>query len=323
MANKIVSIIIPYHDEGLPILMRALMSINGQVGVDLDSLEVIIVSDGGERLKLKRCHELMPKLTIRYRYHKKVRGMGATRQQGMDVATGQFITFLDVDDEFYSDRVIRHFIDVLLKSGNHQIIVGHTMELTQHDDGSQYLIDRGYDQRYAGGKWFNRKFLVNYQLKWRDDLHAYEDMYFIGTAFKLATNISKLDQPVYVCPWRNDSADRQQNGELDQWVKATSATFEKLAAYKPESLSQYFLVYMADIYLRAAKYPANDSEKFRQVHAAFVRQYGSLWPKIKPELKDLVHQIVTGPGEFHGDSEVELPHFIAMHDDLIAGGVSA
>ena len=40
---------------------------------------------------------------------------------------------------------------------------------------------------------------------------------------------------------------------------------------------------MADIYLRVAKYPANDPEKFRKLHSAFVRQYGSLWPMVKPQ----------------------------------------
>ena len=109
MASKIVSIIIPYHDEGLPLLIQTLMSINGQVGVDLDTLEVIVVSDGGERLKLKRCHELMPKLTIRYRYHKKLEEKGRPVSR-MNIATGKFITFLDNDDEFYSDQVLANLL---------------------------------------------------------------------------------------------------------------------------------------------------------------------------------------------------------------------
>ncbi|MCO6184477.1 glycosyltransferase [Leuconostoc fallax] len=45
--RKLVSIIIPYYNENESQLAIALSSINNQIGVDFNDVEVILVGDGG------------------------------------------------------------------------------------------------------------------------------------------------------------------------------------------------------------------------------------------------------------------------------------
>lgn len=325
MTDKVVSIIIPYHAEGQWLITRALMSINNQVGINKEQIEVIVVGDGGLRLRLQDLHRMMPDLPFEYLYSGQTGGTGVARQRGVEVASGKFITFLDAEDELYSDVVLREFMDVC---GEHEIIVGRIEEQMMQDNGPLYLVERDFEEHNVGGKWFNRDFLQHYELNWRDDLQVYDDMYFLGMAFKLAEDVYQLDEPVYAWLWREKTKIRKQNSDavlrrLDQWDLAMMASLEKIGLYRPDELSECFLTYMADIYLRSIKYPANDPKKFRAQHAALVLEFAKLWPQTKLEIGDAVHKMVVKPGVFHNITEAALPRFIADQDLIIKKGASA
>jgi len=102
MQNKSrVSIILPVYNRR-HLIMRAVNSVLEQT---IDSWELLIMDDGST----DGLEELVLPLIIdnsQCRYFKHARrGVAATRNLGLHAATGEFITFLDSDDEYKPDHL--------------------------------------------------------------------------------------------------------------------------------------------------------------------------------------------------------------------------
>jgi hypothetical protein len=67
--EKLVSIIIPFKDESKATVDTALASINNQIGIDFDQVEVVVVSDGGLRFDEEQLNDEFSHLNIRYYMH--------------------------------------------------------------------------------------------------------------------------------------------------------------------------------------------------------------------------------------------------------------
>ncbi len=95
-----VSVIIPTHNRP-EMLKRALLSVLAQSYRDL---EVIVVDDG----LTERADQVVASFAdarTRYIPHEHEKGGGAARNTGIKVASGEFIAFLDDDDEWMPDKL--------------------------------------------------------------------------------------------------------------------------------------------------------------------------------------------------------------------------
>lgn len=97
-----VSIYIPTHNRRL-LLERALRSVIQQTHSDLDIIVVNDASTDDTRAYLDGVQASEPRLTVIH--VDKARGAPAARNRAIKVATGQFITGLDDDDEFTPTRI--------------------------------------------------------------------------------------------------------------------------------------------------------------------------------------------------------------------------
>lgn len=97
--SPLISIIVPCYN-GKEYIEGCIRTLKNQTFVDF---EVLIVNDGsndGSDVILER----MTKDDERFRIlHKKNGGVSSARNLGLDKAKGQYITFVDIDDELYSD----------------------------------------------------------------------------------------------------------------------------------------------------------------------------------------------------------------------------
>jgi glycosyltransferase involved in cell wall biosynthesis len=95
------------------------------------NLEIILVDDGSTDLSSEICDDYAKtdqRITV---IHKKNGGLSSARNAGIDVATGQLITFVDADDELHPE-MIAHLLNVhqqthadiccgqFIRSSNHQ-----------------------------------------------------------------------------------------------------------------------------------------------------------------------------------------------------------
>ena len=103
----LVSIIIPIYNVE-KYIVRCLESVLNQT---YRQLEVILVDDGSSDGSMKKAEELIEgclmgkDLRFRYLAHGANRGQSAARNTGLDIATGDYIFFLDSDDEITSDCI--------------------------------------------------------------------------------------------------------------------------------------------------------------------------------------------------------------------------
>ena len=96
-----VSIIIPVYniEEYLP---RCLESVLGQ---SYENLEVILVDDGSTDQSGKICDYYASQDKRIQVIHKKNEGVSIARNTGLDIATGEFIGFVDGDDLVEKDMI--------------------------------------------------------------------------------------------------------------------------------------------------------------------------------------------------------------------------
>ena len=99
--NPLVSIIVRTKDRP-ELLKRALQSIAAQT---YGPIEVILVNDGGCDLRGEELKEILPDVLLNYIRLEKNTGRAHAGNVGIENAKGNYIGFLDDDDEFYREHV--------------------------------------------------------------------------------------------------------------------------------------------------------------------------------------------------------------------------
>ncbi|SPT62281.1 Hyaluronan synthase [Aerococcus viridans] len=128
--NTKISIILPAYNVG-DYLKRSMKSILSQT---LESYEVIVVNDGSTDNTLELFHQL--NLDKRFSiYTKKNEGSGLARNYGLNIAKGEYIYFMDPDDEIEPD-LLESNVRVLEKTKSDFSIFGYrTMDSTRKVSG--------------------------------------------------------------------------------------------------------------------------------------------------------------------------------------------
>jgi len=98
-AGPLVSVVIPTHERA-QLLKRAIQSVLAQSYSRLD----IIVVDDASRDNTREVVEQFRDSRIRYIRHQTNKGGSAARNTGVRAATGEYVAFLDDDDEWESDK---------------------------------------------------------------------------------------------------------------------------------------------------------------------------------------------------------------------------
>lgn len=107
--DALISVIIPTHG-GCDFLLRAIDSVRAQT---YPHREILVVDDNGAGSALQRKTEallqpLIADSTVRYLVHAENRGGSAARNTGAVQAKGEFLAFLDDDDEYFPDFLSLH-----------------------------------------------------------------------------------------------------------------------------------------------------------------------------------------------------------------------
>ncbi len=104
--DKLVSVVIPTHKREVACLSCAVSSVLNQT---YKNVEIIIVDDSPadypKRGEVKAYAEGINHERLIYLQNEKNLGGSLTRNRGIDAATGDYITFLDDDDEYTPDKI--------------------------------------------------------------------------------------------------------------------------------------------------------------------------------------------------------------------------
>lgn len=198
-----LSIIIPIYNKEQT-LRRCLDSILYQTH---ENIEIILIDDNSTDLSFKICEEYSQKndkiILIK---QEKNKGVSSTRNLGLKVATGDYITFIDADDyidlnayENILNYLIRSKVD-FIQCGT--IINDKKIEYCQNEEavcyGNDQVTIEFLNKNISGTIWdkIYTKELIN-NLKFREEYSKNEDSIFLVDVVKRANSFMRIGFPFY------------------------------------------------------------------------------------------------------------------------------
>lgn len=199
-----IDIIIPAYNAHSTI-DRCLASILMQVEPDL---RVTIVNDAGKDYKetIERYKDV---LNIREIGYEDNRGPGEARQYGYDHTDGEYVTFIDADDTFYTPFALKALRMGIEMDGGYVACIG---EFTEENNGN--FLPHQQDMVWMFGKLYRRKFIDKYKIRFCPGSRWNEDNGW-NTCLRLCTNeyekINFIPDTVYCWHEQLNSITRIEN----------------------------------------------------------------------------------------------------------------
>lgn len=206
--DAVVSVIVPVYNVERYI-SKCLDSLCRQ---KYENIEVIVVDDSSPDESAKIVREYMEK-DSRIRYIKRENGgLGAARNTGMKVSTGEYICFVDSDDWVSSDYVSR-FMETLEKDKSDVVIANiryvfpdgterlRTPHIDEHEiiSGKEALSREFIGKQYrchAPNKFCRRSLFVDNGI-WFPEGKLYEDVFTTYKILLAATQVSVIPEYTY------------------------------------------------------------------------------------------------------------------------------
>lgn len=141
MEDILISVVIPTYSRN-DMLKRAINSVLNQT---YKNFEIIVVDDNPAESEWRASTASMiaeytdPR--VRYIQNEKNMGGGLTRNEGIKVAKGEYIAFLDDDDEYVPERLEKQ-LKVFLDSNNDKLALVYCYAKFINKDGSSTYSDR-------------------------------------------------------------------------------------------------------------------------------------------------------------------------------------
>lgn len=290
-----IDIIIPQYNESQFIIQQLLNSIELQQNVDFNEIEVIIVNDGNPETILPQGFLDMYPFHINYicSEHK---GVSAARNTGLDAATADYVMFCDADDLFFNACGL-YLIFTQLKSGDFDTLVSNFTEETRGPENYPIYVAHEMDSTFVHGKIHNRKFLLDNNIRWNEDLQIHEDSYFNCLCQRLANPDHSIYCPTsfYLWKWRDNSVCRHDPKYIlktfNNMLESSTALVNEFLRRDRKKDAQFYAVSMIyDSYFTMNKKEWIDQENksYRMVTEKRFKKYYQDFLKLYQEIDDSV-----------------------------------
>ena len=232
----LASFIVPiYNSESY--LSQCLDSILAQ---SVDDYEVILVDDGSRDASGAICDEYAQRDSRIKVIHKKNAGLSAARNDGLDVARGEWVTFVDSDDwlepDFLEVLIKNQEVDYIVTSINHCCPDGFCEP--EKFEGKRYnVIDEAVFEKKnmltafftAWSKFFNAKIINDNRLRFVPDVSPGEDTIFVFQYLSHIHSICLSDSPCYNWRVANGLTNRKRSFKwIEYTIDHTMTAFEQV-----------------------------------------------------------------------------------------------
>ena len=200
----LISIIIPVYNVE-KYLSRCVDSILSQ---SVEDWELILVDDGSNDSSLQICEEYAKKDARIKAIHQENAGPSAARNKGIELARGEYISFLDADDWFedwlyvdYSNAIQESNYDIIFQGfirelPDEKVVKSFSMNADTSSMSKEDIICTLYKNRVFGWSWckiFRREIIEKHQIRFDETLRLWEDELFTIQFLHHAKTIKTLD----------------------------------------------------------------------------------------------------------------------------------
>ncbi|MGL4739954.1 MAG: glycosyltransferase [Sarcina sp.] len=264
-----LSVIIPFYNIGF-LIERLLLEL---LSIQKINVEIILVNDGSVDNSRAVCEKYLSYQNIKY-IETNHRGVSHARNVGMDVASGNYITFMDADDliehkvyeakvsEFlklnfemlmysfyvvFDDRVeVRKFFseDKLLSLGKREIEDKLLMKLFYPIKIEGFINDYMWGAVWASI--FSSKYLKDCKLRFNEEVKVGEDTLFIFECLSKCKEVMLSNDCLYKY-MRNNTLQSTTQGYVEDVYKSTEVMYRVIMgceyAKKNYSLTKKYMTY--------------------------------------------------------------------------------
>lgn len=207
------SIIMPAYNAEATV-KRAIKSVISQ-DLDKEDYEFILSDDGSEDNTIKVLEDMNPDInwSVIHKPDGVPNGPGNARQRGLAAAKGDYILFLDSDDLLYED-CLGKVKNTVLEAIKENPIKYFIFSFDEWDMNSEKSVKNYFqDMTWVHGKVYERQYLMDNAIAFKEDLFTHEDVYFntkLGAKlFQDHINIYVDKTPIYKWILKPNSITRQ------------------------------------------------------------------------------------------------------------------
>ena len=194
-----LSVIIPIYNTPAPFLEHCISSIRDNLNLMGDEVEVLLINDGSSETYIEPMLKAVETADCRFKYvYKDNSGVSMTRNLGIEIAQGEYITFMDADDYLEPD-VLPYMLQTAMHTDVDMVMFGFCRDdvdmkerklLKQRfevnkgiiqaliSNNMQWWFSRGTNLASVWAKVYKREKLLFHQISFIQDIAPNEDGFF-------------------------------------------------------------------------------------------------------------------------------------------------
>lgn len=268
--------LINHYHESPEIVARLLDSIAMQNGIAPDAdYNVLICNDGDDNVLDADFLNGFPfKVSYRILPH---RGVCATRNALLDMADADYVMFCDADDCFSEPEGAGVLLDATNGGKADAVSAPFLKEVKIGDRFRLHRIPKNL--MWIHSKLFRRRFLLDNNIRFPEEVEHAGDMTFVWQAFHMAENVGDIKRCYYTWKWNGDSLTRVLPYAGARFygseIRAYAVLTDKLISCQREDLSQKLVMSVINstfLYCRFKEWGAAPQEYVDDAKAA-IREY--------------------------------------------------
>lgn len=288
-----LQILVPQYEETDAVVKPLLDSIAIQQNVPFDEIGVIICNDGSD---VFLSEDFLNSYPYKIEYHKEPhRGVSATRNACLDYAKADYVMFCDADDMFYNACGL-WIVFREMELGFDSLVSVFVEESRNPQTKEASYLNREMDSTFVHGKVHRRKYLLQNNIRFNDNLTIHEDSYFNILCQNLSQNVKYCQTPFYLWKWRDESVCRHDPKYIlktyGNMLDSNEALIDEFMRRKLKDKAAFFAVFMIfDAYYTMNKPEWIDQEnveyrdKTEHRFAEYYSRKKDLWDSVSNEEK--------------------------------------
>lgn len=275
-----LSIILPVDNAPLSELMMPLASLNNQLGLMGNQVEILLVDNGEFHLDLPAQLNLFVQLTVRTITPDQVCGRMAAFEAGVKAAKGEYIMLLDANNQLYHPFTLQNLFGLQAKHPDADIIGGATL-LQGLTKDRQPVYRAGRSQTSLHGLMIRRALLMSEQVQFDDQYGEYSEEFTARLVRQAAGGVVEGEDIACVIFSSRTHAITGQKPQInEQWVLMMAGYLAQLRATS-ERFDTEYAKFIVRFYSQVLQVPAASRMPLTTAVAQIVKTHVDRWPAVQ------------------------------------------